>query len=86
MTFFSPFSSFGTGGGGVTSSIVWKGTWSASVYDELDAVEHEGSAYIANAATETTDEPGVSSKWDLWIAQGPAWELESDTVLDFGTT
>ncbi len=84
MNFFSPFSS--GAGGGVTSSIVWKGTWSASVYNELEAVEHEGSAYIANDTTETTDVPGVSSKWDLWIAQGPAWSPEDETVFDFGTT
>jgi len=30
-------------------------------------VEHNGTAYIANAITVAGEEPGVSAKWDVWV-------------------
>lgn len=54
----------GDPGAGVT----WRGTWAAGSYELFDAVEHQGSSWIANAPT--TDEPGVGSGWDLWVEKG----------------
>jgi hypothetical protein len=47
--------------------LVWRGAWAAGTYAVGDAVQHEGSAWIATA--ETTEEPGVGDEWDL-LAQG----------------
>lgn len=52
------------------SGVVWKGTWDiATTYAEFDAIEYEGSAYIANDAT-TGDIPSLLIKWDLWVEKG----------------
>lgn len=57
----------GTPGSGVN----WRGTWDAgTAYATDDGVEHQGSAWIANQATVAGDEPGVSTKWDLWVEKG----------------
>jgi hypothetical protein len=68
------------------STIFWKGTWAAQVYEDMDAVEYNGSAYIANSVTTVNNVPGVSDKWDLWVSQGPAWAPDDSTVFDFGET
>jgi hypothetical protein len=70
MSFFSPFTFSGIGGENTAFAILWRGTWSASAYNKFDAIGYNGAAYIANATTISTDVPGVSSKWDLWINQG----------------
>lgn len=55
----------GADGAGLT----WKGSWSAGAYDENDAVQHLGSAWIAN--TGTSEEPGpTATDWDLWVQGG----------------
>lgn len=46
----------------------WQGTWSAGSYNTDDAVEHNGSAYVATV--DTTGEPGVSGDWDLLASKG----------------
>lgn len=62
-----PTGAQGTPGSGVN----WRGTWDAgTAYATDDGVEHQGSAWIANQATVAGDEPGVSTKWDLWVAKG----------------
>jgi hypothetical protein len=53
--------------------LTWRGEWDTeTTYAERDAVSHQGSAYIAMAATATGDEPGVSNKWHLIAAKGEA--------------
>ncbi len=74
-----PIGPKGDKGDGVT----WRGPWSAQGYAKDDAVEHDGSSYIANAVTAAGDVPGVSSKWDLWASRGetgPANTLTIGTV------
>ena len=56
-----------TGDTGAAGDIVWKGDWSAGTYNENDAVQNDGSSYVAN--TTTTDEP-PSSDWDLMASKG----------------
>ncbi len=57
----------GTPGTGVT----WRGAYDAgTTYSADDAVEYQGSAYIANAETTGSAPPGAS--WDLWLAKGEA--------------
>ena len=52
------------------SGIVWKGAWNGTdTFDANDAVEHEGSSYVANAEN-TNKEPGVDASWDLWVEKG----------------
>jgi hypothetical protein len=47
--------------------ITWRGAWAAGEYAALDAVENDGSAYVAN--TTTTEEP-PHADWDLLAAAG----------------
>jgi collagen type VII alpha len=58
-----------TGPTGVTGStgptgagVNWLGAWEAGTYNEFDAVENNGSSYVAN--TTTTEEP-PHADWDL---------------------
>ena len=54
--------------------ITWQGDWdSGTAYDELDAVHHGGSAWIATEDTSAGEEPGTSAKWDL-IAESAEFE------------
>lgn len=47
----------------------WQGQWSAGTYQADDAVEHNGSSWVAT--TETTEEPsGSATDWDLLAAKG----------------
>jgi len=47
----------------------WQGAWSAGSYLTDDAVEHNGSAYVANA--DTSEEPsGSATDWDLLASKG----------------
>jgi hypothetical protein len=53
----------------LSSGIEWKGAWSAGTYSLQQAVEHDGTAYIANKTT--TEEPSESaSDWDLLAQKG----------------
>jgi hypothetical protein len=56
----------GTPGAGVN----WQGVWVAQQYTASDGVQYNGSSYIANDATTASDVPGISAKWDLWVAKG----------------
>ena len=48
----------------------WRGAWSAlTPYAINDAVQHNGSSWIANAGS-TGSEPGVGAEWDLQAAKG----------------
>jgi len=63
--------------------IVWQGAWSAGSYDESDAVEHNGSSWIAT--TTTTEEPsGTATDWDVLALKGTdgsgAGDVSSDTA------
>lgn len=50
--------------------LVWRGAWSAlTSYGLTDAVSHNGSSWIATAAT-TGGEPGVSAAWNLVAQRG----------------
>lgn len=52
------------------SGVTWRGEWdSATAYVQFDAVERNGSSYVANA-NNTNEDPGVSASWDLWVAIG----------------
>ncbi len=53
-------------GGGVTPRGAWN---SGTSYVQYDAVEYQGSAYIANTAN-TNKVPGVDVEWDLWVEKG----------------
>lgn len=55
--------------GPVGAGVDWLGAWSAGSYDQYDAVEHNGSSYVAN--TTTTEEP-PHADWDLLAAEGAA--------------
>ena len=56
----------GTPGAGVS----WEGEYNAgTTYAENDAVEYNGSSYIASGAT-TGDTPGVDAVWVLWVEKG----------------
>ena len=46
----------------------WQGEWSAGDYLADDAVFHDGSAYVAN--TDTSEEPGTGSDWDMLARKG----------------
>lgn len=47
----------------------WQGAWSAGTYQIDDAVEHNGSSWVAIAVT--TQEPsGAASEWDLLAEKG----------------
>jgi len=51
------------------AKIEWQGSWSAGSYDESDAVEHNGSSWIAT--TTTTEEPSITATdWDLLALRG----------------
>jgi collagen type VII alpha len=57
-----------TGATGPTGAGVnWLGAWSAGTYQQYDAVEHNGSSYVAN--TTTTQEP-PDTQWDLLAQEG----------------
>lgn len=52
------------------AGLTWRGVWdNVSAYAINDAVEHEGSSWVANASV-TGGEPGVAAEWDLWVAKG----------------
>jgi len=57
----------------------WQGAWSAGTYQILDAVEHNGSSWIATAIT--TEEPSLSATdWDLLAAKGTDGAGTGDVV------
>ena len=77
------------------AGLKWKGSWDAqSTYSANDAVEYNGSAYIANSAISPDGlSPDSNSSWDLWVASGPAGTVSLDmdfgaliTDIDFGST
>jgi hypothetical protein len=50
--------------------LIWRGAWNpVNAYLANDAVQHEGSAYIAIAPS-TGEEPGTGASWDLLAAKG----------------
>lgn len=63
------------------SNVVWRGAWSAAIYAELDGVQHDGSAWVANDATTAGDVPGVSGLWDLWVEKGDTGPAGQDSVV-----
>ena len=46
------------------------GAWSATTFPLYSCVSYQGSSYISNAATTSTDVPGVSAKWVLLASKG----------------
>jgi hypothetical protein len=46
------------------------GAWSATTFPLYSCVSYQGSSYISNAATASTDVPGVSAKWVLLASKG----------------
>jgi hypothetical protein len=61
------------------SGISWLGAWDVYVsYDTLDAVEHEGSSYVANAPS--SGDPPPSASWDLLAAEGDPATATLDRV------
>ena len=59
------------------AGVSWEGAYSAeTTYAADDAVEYNGSAYIANAST-TGETPGVAAAWDLWVAKGDTGDTGS---------
>jgi len=51
------------------AKIEWQGAWSAGSYNEHDAVEHNGTSYIAT--TTTSEEPSISATdWDVLALKG----------------
>jgi len=56
------------------AGISWKGAWDSGVtYIADDAVEYNGSSYVANAEA-LNKEPGVDTEWDLWVEKGETGE------------
>ena len=56
--------------GAAGAPIVWKGAYSsATLYSVLDAVFHNGQAYICKVATTNTP-PTDTTKWDLMVQKG----------------
>jgi len=50
---------------------VWRGAWDAEgAYQELDGVQHQGSAWVATDGVQAGDEPGVAASWELWVSKG----------------
>lgn len=63
------------------TGITWQGTWSDAVeYVVNDAVEYNGSAYVANA-TSTNKVPGVDAEWDVFASKG---DDGTETVTTIG--
>jgi hypothetical protein len=61
------------GGGGGSSAIVWKGTWSAATaYAKDDAVYYDGSSYICTTAVgPSVSNPSVdTANWDILALEG----------------
>jgi len=52
------------------TAIAGFGAWSATSFPIYSCVSYQGSSYISNAATISTDVPGSSSKWTLLAAKG----------------
>jgi len=53
------------------SNVVWRGAWDVlAAYQELDGVQHGGSAWVAGADVLVGDEPGVAGTWGLWVSKG----------------
>lgn len=50
----------------------WMGTWVAGAYAADDAVQYNGSSYVANATVGSGQVPGVSGSWDLLAQKGAA--------------
>ena len=69
------------------AGIAWRGAWNAgTAYVEFDGVEHNGSAWVANADN-TGAEPGVAPAWDLWIQKGEKGDTGDATLPgSVGTT
>ena len=62
-----------TGPAGPTGArgLNWRGAWSgATSYAKDDAVQYNGSSYVANQATGAGPVPGVSGLWDLLAQKG----------------
>lgn len=52
------------------AGLTWSGAWDVSTtYEVRDAVRHDGSSWIAIAAT-TGEEPGTGASWELLSARG----------------
>jgi hypothetical protein len=59
--------------------IDWQGAWSAGTYEENQAVENNGSSWIAT--TTTTQEPsGTATDWDLIARKGEDGEGSGDMM------
>lgn len=55
------------------AGIAWKGEWSNSVtYGLDDAVEYEGSSYVARLDGNIAIPPTDADAWDLWVQKGDA--------------
>jgi len=66
-----------------TRGLNWRGAWSvATSYAKDDAVQYNGSSYVANAATGAGPVPGVSGLWDL-LAQKGASGAGAGTITGF---
>lgn len=59
------------------AKIEWQGTWSAGTYQANDAVEKDGTSYIAT--TTTTETPSVTATdWDVLALKGTDWTGSGD--------
>lgn len=63
------------------AKIEWQGTWSAGTYQANDAVEKDGTSYIAT--TTTTETPSVTATdWDVLALKGTDGTGSGDALLD----
>lgn len=61
----------GPAGPAGTRGLNWRGLWSVSTpYAKDDAVQYNGSSYVADAATAAGPVPGASGVWDLLAQKG----------------
>jgi hypothetical protein len=76
-----PMGPAGPVGAAGPAGLVWRGSWAAStLYAINEAVEYQGSSYVAVAATDT-DVPGTGTAWQL-LASG----VDLDGLILIGTS
>lgn len=52
--------------------LTWMGTWADRGYAKDDAVQHNGSSYVADSAMIATQVPGIDPTWELMAQKGAA--------------
>ena len=61
------------------TGIVWKGSWTAGEYSERDAVEKDGTSYIATTTTSETPS-NIATDWDVLALKGIDGEGSGDML------